>query len=90
MRYTGLVLDFKKKLFNKEPDYKNIKLTHILSLLDVVEQDYCQHEITTFDFAERALSLSIGFRSPDLQERAVKAYYEVHQRHLGNDMHPGV
>ncbi len=90
MRYTGLVLDFKKKLFNKEPDYKNIKLTHILSLLDVVEQDYCQYEITTFDFAERALSLSIGFRSPDLQERAVKAYYEAHQRHLGNDMLPGV
>ena len=24
-RYTGLVLEFKKKLFNKEPDYKNIK-----------------------------------------------------------------
>ena len=36
MRYTGLVLEFKKILFNKEPDYKSIKLAHIQSLLDGV------------------------------------------------------
>lgn len=90
MRYTGLVLEFKKILFNKEPDYKSIKLAHIQSLLDVVEGDYCQYEIIAFDYAERALNLAIGFRNHDLQERAVKAYYEAHQRHSDNDMHPGV
>ncbi len=90
MRYTGLVLEFKKKLFNKEPDFKSIKLAHIQSLLDVVEGDYCQYEIIAFDYAERALNLAIGFRNRVLQERAVKAYYEAHQRHSDNDMHPGV
>ena len=90
MRYTGLVLEFKKKLFNKEPDYKSIKLTHIQSLLDVVEGDYCQNEIIAFDYAERALNLSVHFRNHNLQERAVKVYYEAHQRHSNNDMHPGV
>lgn len=90
MRYTGLVLEFKKKLFNKEPDYKDIKLAHIFALIDVVEGDYCQYETITFNYAERALYLSIGFRNKDLQDRAVKAYYDAHQRYSGNDMHPGV
>jgi hypothetical protein len=90
MRYTGLVLEFKKKLFNKEPDYKSIKLAHIQSLLDVVEGDYCQNEIIAFDYAERALNLSVYFRNHILQERAVKVYYEAHQRHSNNDMLPGV
>ena len=90
MRYTGLVLEFKKKLFNKEPDYKSIKLAHIQALLDVVEGDYCQYEMIAFDYAERALYLAIGFKNKELQERAVKAYYDAHLRHSGNDMHPGV
>ena len=90
MRYTGLVLEFKKKLFNKEPDYKSIKLAHIQSLLDVVDGDYCQYETIAFDYAERGLNLAIGYRNFDLQERAVKVYYEAHQRHSNNDMYPGV
>ena len=90
MRYTGLVLELKKKLFNIEPDYKSIKLAHIQALLNVVVGDYCQYETITLDYAERALYLAIGFRDEDLQERAVNAFYEAHKRHSGNDMHPGV
>ena len=90
MRYTGLVLEFKKKLFNKEPDYKTIKIAHIQALIDVVQGDYCQYETIAFDYAERALYLAIGFRNKELQEKAVKAYYEAHHRHSDNDMHPGV
>lgn len=90
MRYTGLVLEFKKRLFNEEPDYKSIKLAHIQALIDVVEGDYCQYETLALDYAERALYLAIGFRNADLQGRAVKAYYDAHRRHSDNDMHPGV
>lgn len=90
MRYTGLVLELKKKLFNIEPDYKSIKLAHIQALLNVVNGDYCQYETITLDYAERALYLAIGFRDKDLQERAVNAFYEAHKRHSGNDMLPGV
>lgn len=89
-RYTGLVLDFKKKLFGKDPDYKAIKLAHITALLDIVEGDYCQYETVAFDFAERALYLAIGLRNQDIQKRAIKAYYEAHLRYRNNDMHPGV
>lgn len=90
MRYTGLVLEFKKKLFNIEPDYQNIKLAHIHALLNVVDGDYCQYETITLDYAERALYLAIGFRNKDLQERAVNVFYEAHKRYSGNDMLPGV
>lgn len=89
-RYTGLVLEFKKKLFNKEPDYKNIKLAHVQSLLEVVEKDYCQYETVAFDFAERALSLAIGFKNKELQEKAVDVYYNAHLQHSQEDMYPGV
>lgn len=90
MRYTGLVLEFKKKLFNKEPDYNDIKQAHIQSLLEVVEGDYCQYETIALGYAERALSLAISFRNTELQERAVKAYFEAHRRFSSNDMLPGV
>lgn len=89
-RYTGLVLEFKKKLFDIEPDYKNIKIAHIQALLEVVEGDYCQYETVMFDYAERALNLTIGFKNKELQKSSVKTYFEAHQRHLGNDIQPGV
>ena len=90
MRYTGLVLEFKKKLFNQEPDYKTVKLAHVNALLEVVEKDYCKYEIIAFDFAERALYLAIGYRNKELQEKAVEIYYDAHLRHSKEDMHPGV
>lgn len=90
MRYTGLALEFKKKLFNQEPDYKTIKLAHIETLLEVVEKGYCKYEIIAFDFAERALHLAIGFRNKALQEKAVEIYYNAHLQLSNNDMQPGV
>lgn len=90
MRYTGLVLEFKKKVFGQEPDYNKIKLAHIKALVDVVDGDYCEHETVAFDYAERALYLSIGFRNKELQKQAVKSFFEAHQRLSSNDMHPGV
>lgn len=88
-RYTGLVLDFKKKLFGKEPDYKTIKLAHIQSLLEIVDKDYCQYERVAFNFAERALGLAIGFKNSGLQERAVDVYYNAHLRLSKDDLRPG-
>lgn len=89
-RYTGLVLEFKKKLFGKGPDYKYIKLAHVLSLLDIVDKDYCQYETVAFDLAERALFLAISFKNSGLQEMAVNVYYNAHLRHSNDDMSPGV
>ena len=90
MRYTGLVLVFKKRILNIEPDFQAINLAHIDALLTVVEGDYCQFETITLDYAERALTLSIAYRNDNLQKRAVDVYYEAHMRLAKDDMHPGI
>ena len=37
MRYTGLVLDFKKRITGKQPDYKKIKVANVEAIIEVVE-----------------------------------------------------
>ena len=89
-RYCGLVLEFKKRVTGEEPDYRNIKLANIKALLDVVEGDYCEHEIITFDCAERALTLAVRFHNKELQEKVAKAYFDANERLSTNDMLPGI
>lgn len=90
MRYSGLVLEFKKRITGKEPEYKSVKLAHIQAIIDVIEGDYCVYDIELLNYAERALSLSIRYNSKDLQKKSVKAYYQVHQKYGGDDLKPGL
>ncbi len=90
IRYTGLVMELKKRISNAEPDYNTIKLPNVQSLITVVENDYCECATTTLDYAERALSLSIGFHNKNLQKRAVKAFYDAHKRLSKDDLSPGI
>ena len=90
MRYTGLVFVFKKKLFNVEPDYCSIKLAHVNALFEVVDGDYCHHKSIALNYAERALTLSIGFHNRELQDKSVDVYYNAHKRYSLNDMPPGI
>lgn len=90
MRYLGLVLEFKKRIIGKEPDYKSIKLAHIQAIIDVLEGDYCKYDIEALNYAERALSLSIKYSSEDLQRKTIKAYFQVHQRYKDDDLKPGL
>ena len=90
MRYTGLVMELKKRVTNEEPDYKTIKLANVQALITVVENDYCEYATTTLDYVERALFLAIGFRNKDLQKQAVKAFYDAHKRLSKDDLSPGI
>lgn len=90
MRYSGLVLEFKKSITGKEPDYKSIKLSHIQAIIDVIEGDYCKYDIEALNYAERALSLSIKYNNEDLQSRSAKAYYMEHQKYRDDDLKPGL
>lgn len=89
-RYSGLVLEFKKRVTSIEPNFKKIKIGHIRSLLDVVSGDYCKYETAAFDYANRALELAIRFNNRELQKDAVKIYFEAHQRLSKDDMLPGI
>ena len=80
MRYTGLVLDFKKRITGEQPDYKTIKLANVEAIIDVVEGDYADHVFIALELAERALKLALGFKNEELVQRVVKMYYDVHNR----------
>ena len=80
MRYTGLVLDFKKRITGVQPDYKTIKLANIEAIIDVVEGNYAEHDMICQDYAEWALKLAKGFRNESLKRRVIRAYYDFHKR----------
>ena len=80
MRYTGLVLDFKKRVTGKQPDYKTIKLANVEAIIEVVEGDYADHEYIALEYADRALKLASGFKNKELLKRVVKTYYDAHNR----------
>ena len=90
MRYSGLVLEFKKRITGKEPDFKSIKLAHIQAIIDVIEGDYCEYDIEALNYAERALALSIRYNSEVFQRKSVKAYYQIHQKYGDDDLKPGL
>lgn len=80
MRYTGLVLDFKKRITGKHPDYKTIKLANVESIIEVVDGDYEEHEFVAMELADRALMLAQSFKNEELVQRVVKTYYDAHHR----------
>lgn len=90
MRYTGLVLDYKKRVVGVDPDYKNIKLANVEAIIDVVSGDYCKNQLTTLDYAARALKLANGFRNDHLKQTVAKAFYEAHKRIAVDDSKAGL
>lgn len=90
MRYTGLVLDFKKFVTGKQPDFQTIWKGHIISILDTVEGDYPEHELSSYIFAKRALDLSVKICDNSLIERTVDAFMTLDKKYAINDDHPGI
>lgn len=90
MRYTGLVLDFKRKVTGLRPDYKSICIANIEAIIEVIDGDYPKYDTLELDYAERALQLSIQFRNKGLQERVVDTFYQAHKRLSVDDYKPGV
>ncbi len=89
-RYTGLVLDLKKRITGSDPDFKTIKQANIEALIEVVAGDFCKYQLTTLDYAYHALKLANGFKNEDLKQRVVKAFYETHKRIDAKDSSAGL
>lgn len=80
MRYTGLVLDLKKRVTGEEPDYRTIKKANLEAIIEVVEGDYPEHEYVAMEYADRALSLALSYRNEALVRRVARVYFDAHQR----------
>lgn len=90
MRYTGLVLDYKKQVIGVHPDYKSIKLANVEAIIDVVSGDYCKYQLIALDYAAHALKLANGFRNDDLKQKVAKVFYEAHKRISADDSSAGL
>ena len=66
MRYTGLVLDFKKFVTGKQPDFHKIWKGNIISILETIEGDFPEHELTCYYYARHALDLSVTINDKSL------------------------
>ena len=89
MRYTGLVLDFKKKVTGDNPDYRTIILPYIKAVIKCVEDDYVVHEVEGYFKMERALQMSASINNTQLFEKAQQVLWDYDQKH-GKDESSGL
>ena len=89
MRYTGLVLDFKKKVTGDKPDYRTIILPYIEAVIKCVEDDYVAYEVEGYLKMERALQMSASINNIQLFEKAQQVLWDYDHKH-GKDESPGL
>ena len=89
MRYAGLVWEYGKKVTNKEPSYKDIKLAFIVSSIETVEQDLVEHTVTGVFYCKSAIEKAISIRNQELTDRAIAALIACEKRD-DKDEHPGI
>ena len=86
MRYTGVVWDYCKRVTGKEPSYKDIKLAHITSSIETVEQDLTEHSISGIVYAERSIEKAISIRNNALTDRAIKALLSYSKKYSRDNL----
>lgn len=90
MRYAGLVFDFKKALFSKEPDFQTIKRKYIQSIIDVVNGEYYAHSVEGYYFLDRGFECAVALRQQDLIEQAKQALAMLDKKYEIEDKSPGL
>lgn len=89
MRYTGLILDFKRKVTGNKPDYRTIILPYIEAVIKCVEGDYVVHEVEGYFKMERALEMAATINNTQLFEKAQQVLWDYDHKH-GKDESPGL
>jgi hypothetical protein len=90
MRYTGLVLDFKKFVTGKQPDFQKNWKGNIISILETVEGDYPEHALSCYYYTKHALDLSVTINDKSLIERSVEAFLTLDKKYATDDDKPGL
>ena len=90
MRYTGLVLDFKKFVTGKQPDFHKIWKGNIISILETIEGDFPEQKISCYYYAKHALDLSVTINAKSLIEKSVEAFITLDKKYATDDNKPGL
>lgn len=89
MRYTELAWKYGKKVTNKEPSYKNIKLAFIVSSIEIVEQDLAEYVVNGIFYCKCAIEKAISIGNKELSNRAIVALIS-YQKQYENDKLSGI
>lgn len=60
MRYTGLVLDFKKKVTGVSPDFRKIRYSHLVASLNVAKGEFFRYERQNMEAVRHGLKMAVS------------------------------
>ena len=88
IRYLGLLIDFQKTVTGHEPDFQNVKIPYIKSLIDTVKEGYPKYELSGYTYLELAMDLSRSYKQDKLFKEAQKVLWE-HDHKFSKDEFAG-
>ncbi len=87
-RYAGLVWDLSKTAIGEKPDYQ-IAINCINALIDVVDNDLCDHPTDAITKITRAYNLANELNKSDLIKRCIESSINLEDR-VAEDGKPGL
>lgn len=85
MRYTGLVLDFKKIVIGVSPDFRKIRYAHLVASLNVAEGEFFRYERQNMEAARHGLKMAVSIEDGQLINYAVRILVNFDRKHSTDD-----
>lgn len=83
-RYSGLLWDFTETAVGEKPDNK-IAIDYVNALLDVTDNDLCEHSTETIKKITRAYGVATGLNNSELIERTIERAIKLEDRIAEDD-----
>lgn len=83
-RYAGLVWDLSEIAVGEKPDYR-IAIDYVNALLDVTDNDLCEHPTEAIKKITRAFKVAIALNNRKLAERCVESAIKLEDRIADDD-----
>lgn len=85
MRYAGLVMAYKKQLIGVEPDFRNIKLGYIESVIEILKGNYTELPLDSFRYCRRAMDMAVAMSKKELAQNIAENLFCYYLQHTTDD-----
>lgn len=85
MRYTGLVLDFKKKVTGVSPDFRKIRYSHLVASLNVAKGEFFRYERQNMEAVRHGLKMAVSINDTQLIDCAVRILVNFDRKYSTDD-----
>lgn len=83
-RYSGLVWDLSEAAIGEKPDYK-VAIDYVNALLDVTDEDLCEHPTETITKITRAYKVTSALNNSELIEKSIESAINLEARIAEDD-----